>query len=141
MPSGDPALPPESPRWSLDELIPFGKYILLDKISSGAIAAVYRAKIRGEAGFERLVTIKRILPQMAGDPEFVETFVREAKICARLNHSSIVPIYELGKVGESLYMTLEWVAGKDLGAIARRLQKKEQVMPPLLAAWIASRLC
>jgi serine/threonine protein kinase len=147
MPSGEPALsPPPAPanpptRWSVDELIPFGKYILLNKISAGATAAVYRAKIRGEAGFERLVTIKRILPQMAGDPEFVETFVREAKVCARLTHSNICPIYELGKVGESLYMASEWVAGKDLRAILQRLQATGRVMPPLAAAWIASRLC
>jgi serine/threonine protein kinase len=143
MPSGEPALSAAIPptRWSVDELIPFGKYILLNKISSGATAAVYRAKIRGEAGFERLVTIKRILPQMAGDPEFVETFVREAKVCARLTHSNICPIYELGKVGESLYMASEWVAGKDLRAILQRLQATDRVMPPLAAAWIASRLC
>jgi serine/threonine protein kinase len=144
MPSGEPAVPnkpSQAQRWSVDELIPFGKYILLNKISSGATAAVYRAKIRGEAGFERLVTIKRVLPQMAGDPEFVETFIREAKISARLSHSNICPIYELGKVGESLYMALEWVPGKDLGAIARRLQYTGKIMRPLIAAWIGSRLC
>jgi serine/threonine protein kinase len=127
--------------WSADELIPFGKYILLSKISSGATAAVYRAKIRGEAGFERLVVVKRILPHMAGDPEFVNTFVREAKTAARLNHTNICPIYELGKVGESLYMAMEWIAGKDLGAITRRLHKRGEVMPPVLAAFVAAKLC
>ena len=141
MSSGDPIQPSEPTRWSVDELIPFGKYILLNKISSGATAAVYRAKVRGEAGFERLLTIKRILPQMAGDPEFVDTFVREAKVCARLNHGNICPIYELGKVGESLYMAMEWVSGKDLGAISRRLEYTGKVMPPLIAAWIAGRMC
>jgi serine/threonine protein kinase len=142
MPSGEPALSIPPTRWSVDELIPFGKYILLNKVSLGATAAVYRAKIRGEAGFERLVTIKRILPQMAGDPDFVETFVREAKVCARLTHSNICPIYELGKVGESLYMASEWVAGKDLRAILARIpQTSGKAMPPLAAAFIASRLC
>jgi len=141
MSSGDSAVPTEPNRWSIDELIPFGKYILLNKLNGGATAAVYRAKVRGEAGFERLLTIKRILPQMAGDPDFVETFVHEAKICARLNHGNICPIYELGKVGESLYMAMEWVAGKDMGAIARRLELTGKVMPPLTAAWIAGRLC
>lgn len=127
--------------WSADELIPFGKYILLSKISAGATAAVYRAKIRGEAGFERLVVVKRILPHMAGDPEFVSTFVQEAKTAARLNHTNICPIYELGKVGESLYMAMEWIAGKDLSAITRRLSKRGEVMPPVLAAFVASKLC
>ena len=127
--------------WSNDELIPFGKYILLNKLSAGATAAVYRAKLRAEPGFERIVTIKRILPQMAGDSEFVETFVEEAKLCARLTHGNICPIYELGKVGESLYMALQWVAGKDLGAIIRRIAASGQTLPPTAAAWIASRLC
>ena len=140
-PSRDEAQAPDQQTWTGDELIPFGKYILLNKISSGASAAVYRAKIRGEAGFERLVAVKRILPHMAGDPEFVKTFVREAKIAARLNHTNICPIYELGKVGESLYMAMEWIAGKDLSAVTRRIEKRGEVMPPVLAAWIAMKLC
>jgi serine/threonine protein kinase len=127
--------------WSADELIPFGKYILLDRINSGATAAVYRANVRGEAGFERLVAIKRILPHMAGDRDFVDTFVREAKTVARLAHAGICPIYELGKVGESLYMAVEYIQGKDLGLIMRRLARRNQAMPPLIAAWIAARLC
>jgi serine/threonine protein kinase len=141
MPSVDHAITARPHRFSADELIPFGKYMLLNKIQSGATAAVYRAKIRGEAGFERLVAIKRILPQMSGDPEFVRTFIEEAKTCARLNHENICPIYELGKVGESLYMAMEWLPGKDLGAITRRLSRQGEVMPPLIAAWIACRLC
>jgi len=141
MPSVDHAITARPHRFSADELIPFGKYMLLNKIQSGATAAVYRAKIRGEAGFERLVAIKRILPQMSGDPEFVRTFIEEAKTCARLNHENICPIYELGKVGESLYMAMEWLPGKDLGAITRRLSRQGEVMPPLIAAWIAGRLC
>ncbi|HKU38109.1 MAG TPA: protein kinase [Polyangiales bacterium] len=142
MPSVDHAsITSRPPRFSADELIPFGKYMLLNKIQSGATAAVYRAKIRGAAGFERLVAIKRILPQMSGDPEFVRTFIEEAKTCARLTHENICPIYELGKVGESLYMAMEWLPGKDLGAITRRLSRQGEVMPPLIAAWIASRLC
>ena len=128
-------------EWSADELIPFGKYVLLDRLSSGATAAVYRANVRGEAGFERLVAIKRILPHMAGDRDFVDTFVREAKTVARLTHAAICPIYELGKVGESLYMAIEYVQGRDLGSIMRRLGERGQTVPPVTAAWIAARLC
>jgi serine/threonine protein kinase len=135
--AGDPHIE----DWSADELIPFGKYMLLDRISGGGTSAVYRANVRGEAGFERLVAIKRILPHMAGDPEFVKTFVREAKTVARLTHANICPIYELGKVGESLYMAIEYVAGKDLGRIARRLARRGMVMQPHVAAYIAARLC
>ena len=129
------------PTWSADQLIPFGKYLLLDRIASGATAAVYRARIRGEAGFERVVAVKRILPHMAGDPEFVRTFVREAKTAALLTHTNICPIFELGKVGESLYIAMECVAGKDLGRITRRLAKQGETMPAIIAAWIAAKLC
>ncbi|MDH5675543.1 MAG: protein kinase [Myxococcales bacterium] len=128
-------------EWAADELIPFGKYVLLDRLSSGATAAVYRAHARGEAGFERVLAIKRILPHMAGDPEFVKTFVREAKTTARLTHANICSTYELGKVGESIYMAVEYVAGKDLGRIQRQLRRNDQSMSPVLAAWVAARLC
>ena len=124
-------------EWAADELIPFGKYVLLDRLSSGATAAVYRAHARGEAGFERVLAIKRILPHMAGDPEFVKTFVREAKTTARLTHANICSTYELGKVGESIYMAVEYVAGKDLGRIQRQLRRNDQSMSPVLAAWVA----
>ena len=117
-------IPIADAEWSADELIPFGKYVLLDRLNSGATAAVYRANVRGEAGFERLVAIKRILPHMAGDRDFVDTFVREAKTVARLAHAGICPIYELGKVGESLYMAVEYVQGRDLGQIMRRLARR-----------------
>src|SRR5690349_20195735 len=128
-------------EWSADELVPFGKYVLLDRLMSGATAAVYRANVRGEAGFERLVAIKRILPHMAGDRDFVDTFVREAKTVARLTHAAICPIYELGKVGESLYMAIEYIQGKDLGTVMRRLQENDRTVPPVIAAWVAARLC
>lgn len=139
MPEGSTDKPAST--WSADELVPFGKYLLLDRIASGATAALYRARLRGEAGFQRLVAIKRILPHMAGDPEFVRTFVREAKTAALLAHTNICPIYELGKVGDSLYMAMESIAGKDLGRITRRLAKKGETMPPVIAAWIAARVC
>lgn len=133
--------PGSETRWSADELIPFGKYILLHRMSSGATAAVYRAKIRGEAGFERIVAIKRILPHMAGDPEFVETFVREAKTSARLTHTNICPIYELGKVGESLYMAMECIPGRDLGKLRARIEPTDGTLPHVVSAWIATKLC
>jgi serine/threonine protein kinase len=131
----------EQSRWSANELIPFGKYLLLDRISIGATAAVYRGIAYGEAGFERLAAIKRILPHMAGDQEFISTFIQEAKTAARLSHTNICPIFELGKVGESMYMAMEYIIGKDLGRINQTLIRKGMYMPPEVAAWIASKMC
>jgi serine/threonine protein kinase len=131
----------EPDHWSPDELIPFGKYLLLDRISVGATAVLYRGRTLGEAGFERLVAVKRLLPHMVGDEEFVRTFVKEAKTAARLAHTNICPIFELGKVGESMYMTMEYIAGKDLGKISKKLREMGESVPPAVAAYISSKLC
>jgi serine/threonine-protein kinase len=131
----------EPSAWAPDKLIPFGKYLLLDRISVGATSVLYRGRTLGEAGFERLVTVKRLLPHMVGDEDFVKTFVKEAKTAARLTHPNICPIFELGKVGESMYMTMEYIAGKDLGKIARKLRSLGEPYPPEVAAYVTSKLC
>lgn len=146
------ALGPESSAEtnSADTLIPFGKYILLNRICSGSTSAVYRAiqagsteeaLSTGDASIQQLVALKRILPEMSGDPEFFEAFVREAKTASRLDHANICPVFELGRVGESLYMTTEHIAGKDLGRVALALRTAGQRMPAVLAAWVMTRLC
>jgi eukaryotic-like serine/threonine-protein kinase len=78
--------PPQQQR-----VIPFGKYLLLDRIAVGGMAEVYTAKSFGIEGFEKIIAIKRILPTMAEDDDFIEMFIDEAKIAGQLNHASIVP--------------------------------------------------
>ena len=75
----------------------FGKYLLLERINVGGMAEVFKAKAFGVEGFERLLAIKRILPNMAEDEEFITMFIDEAKISVQLNHANIVQIFELGK--------------------------------------------
>src|SRR5581483_4026414 len=81
--------------------IPFGKYLLLDRINIGGMAEVWRGKTFGAGGFERLVAIKRILPNIAEDEEFISMFIDEAKITVQLNHANIAQIYELSHIGTS----------------------------------------
>ena len=80
--------------------VKFGKYYLLERISVGGMAEVFKAKAFGEAGFERLVAVKRILPSIAEDQEFIAMFVDEAKLAVQLTHPNIAQIFELGKVGD-----------------------------------------
>ncbi len=114
----------------------FGKYTLLERIASGGMAEVFRAKTFGVAGFEKTVALKRILPHFAADEGFVEMFVREAKIAVRLSHANVVQVYELGRVAEDYYIALEYVDGSDLKALV-----KKGPLPVDLAAWIAQRIC
>jgi serine/threonine protein kinase len=76
---------------------PFGKYLLLERISVGGMAEVFKAKAFGVEGFEKIIAIKKILPSMAEDADFIQMFIDEAKICGQLNHANICQIFELGK--------------------------------------------
>ena len=75
---------------STTEIEQFGKYELIEKIATGGMAEVYRARSRGVAGFEKILVIKKILPHLARDREFRELFIDEARIAVQLIHVNIV---------------------------------------------------
>ena len=108
---------PVDTRAPVKKPIPFGKYYLLDRINAGGMAEVFRAKAFGVEGFERIVAVKRILPSIAADTDFITMFIDEAKIAVQLNHANIAQIFDLGKVGDAYFIALEYVHGKDLRAI------------------------
>ena len=66
------------------------------------------------------MVVKRILPHLAEDPEFVQMFLNEAKIAARFNHPNIAQIYDLGETGGQYYIAMEFIHGEDLGRVMRR---------------------
>jgi serine/threonine protein kinase len=98
----------------------FGKYTLIKKLATGGMAEVWLAKQIGIEGFNRHVVVKRILPHLAEDPEFVQMFLNEAKIAARFNHPNIAQIYDLGETGGQYYIAMEFIHGEDLGRVMRR---------------------
>jgi serine/threonine protein kinase len=104
---------------------PFGNYILLERLAVGGMAEIYKAKQSGARGFEKIVVIKKILQHLREDPEFVEMFEDEAKIASQLNQANIVQIYELGEVDEVLYITMEYVEGKNLRDVTRAIKNKD----------------
>ncbi|HWE29139.1 MAG TPA: protein kinase, partial [Polyangia bacterium] len=89
----------------------FGKYDLLALLATGGMAEIWLARVSGMAGFEKLVVIKRLLDKLAIDPEYVEMFLDEARINARLTHSNIVQVLELGQVEGKYFMAMEFVPG------------------------------
>ncbi|MFH0902607.1 MAG: serine/threonine-protein kinase, partial [Pseudomonadota bacterium] len=121
--------------------IPFGRYLLLERISVGGMAEVFRAKSFGAEGFEKIVAVKRILPSIAEDGDFIQMFIDEAKIAGQLTHANICQIIELGKVGESYFIAMEFVWGKDVLQIYNRLKRLGQRLNPVMAAAIAANVC
>jgi TonB family protein len=120
--------------------IRFGQYVLIDKIASGGMAEVWKARMRGVEGFQKTVAIKKILPHLSDNQEFIEMFIDEAKLAAQLNHSNIIHIYDLGKISNSYYIAMEYVDGHDLKAILKRAQERDQPMMVEVALFVASKL-
>lgn len=121
--------------------IPYGKYHLLERINVGGMAEVFLGKASGFEEFDRLVAIKRILPAMMGDSEFITMFLDEARISVQLNHANIVQVYELGKQDDSYYIAMEYVSGKDLRHLLEYYRSQGTAMPVLQAAFITSKIC
>src|SRR5262245_26141481 len=126
---------------ALKKPVPFGKYYLLERINVGGMAEVFKAKTFGVEGFERLLAVKRILPNIAEDEEFIAMFIDEAKIAVQLQHANIAQIFDLGKVEDSFFIALEHVNGKDLRSIFDRLRGKGEVMPIQQACHIMMQVC
>jgi serine/threonine protein kinase len=133
--------PPEPPSKvpAKEEL--YGPYRLLEKVAVGGMAEVFRAKRSGVEGFEKVVAVKRILPHLSQNKEFVDMFINEAKMVAGLTHPSIVQISDLGKIDKSYYIAMEYIHGRDLRSIQKRAKDKGLRLPLDLSVLIVSRVC
>jgi serine/threonine protein kinase len=120
--------------------VPFGKYLLLDRISVGGMAEVFKAKSYGVEGFEKIIAIKRILPTMGEDRDFIKMFIDEAKIAGQLAHANICQIFELGRIDGSHFIAMEYIWGKDLLQIQNRLRKIKQPMPVAMACFTIAKV-
>ena len=109
----------------------FGKYRLLRKLGSGGMAEAYLAEQEGHAGFVRTVVLKRVLPHLADRPEFTRMLVHEARIAARLQHDNIAQIYDLGHVGDTYFLTMEYVAGVELSVLCELADTRHRAPLPL----------
>jgi TonB family protein len=123
-----------------EEGVTFGQYILMDKIAVGGMAELFKAKQTGLEGFQRIVAIKRILPHLAANSDFVTMFIDEAKLAAQLNHPNIAHIYDLGKLEDAYFIAMEYVEGKDLRAILRALDEQGKLFPTRAAVFVAQQV-
>jgi serine/threonine protein kinase len=119
----------------------YGPYQLLEKVAVGGMAEVFRAKRSGVEGFEKVVAVKRILPHLSDNKEFVDMFINEAKMVAGLTHPNIVQIFDLGKIEKSYYIAMEYVHGRDLRSIQKRARDKGLRIPLDLSVLIVSKIC
>ncbi len=125
----------------MNEPTRYGKYLLLEKLATGGMAQLYRAKHLGVQGFEKIIAIKQILPHLTAEKELVDAFIDEAKLAALLNHQNVVQIYDFGKIEDSYFISMEYLFGKDLRAIAGKARDRGMALGLQNALYIASRIC
>lgn len=109
-----------------------GRYRILNRVASGGMAEIYRAEVGGN----RLLAIKKILPQHISNEKFIKMFFDEAKIMITLRHPNIVQIYDFGKVENDYFLALEWVEGKALSSLIHQQKKQRLSFPPGVATYI-----
>src|SRR5436190_23958252 len=100
----------ESQRSSVTRL---GSYEILRMLARGGMAEIYLARALGPEGFEKLVVLKKILPQLAENPKFVRLFLDDAKLVAGLDHSNIAHVYDMGLADANHFVAVAYVHGPD----------------------------
>ncbi len=124
---------PRPPAVEGEEQLPkrFGKYTLIRKIAIGGMAEIFLALQRSVAGFEKIIVVKRILPHLAKDAQFVTMLLDEARIAATLNHPNVAQIYDVGQHDGQFYIAMEHVHGEDLRSVVRSMKGKNVTSFPL----------
>ncbi|MBW1855151.1 MAG: serine/threonine protein kinase [Deltaproteobacteria bacterium] len=115
-----------------------GSYKLRDKIAVGGMAEVYTADYIREDGFRKRVAIKRILPHIANNVEFIKMFTQEARLAALLQHPNIVQIYDFGKLNNDYYIAMEYIHGRNL---AQMMSAQKSEMDIEKTVFIISGVC
>jgi serine/threonine protein kinase len=122
-----------------DTPVPFGRYYLLERLDTEARTEVYRARAGGDNG--EVVVVKRILSTVAASRAAMEQFASEVEAAAGLMHPAIARIIDRNWVGETYYVALEHVFGRDLRDIVKRLRERRERMPGHLATYLLMKMC
>ena len=119
----------------------FGPYTVYECLGAGGMATVHRASIPIGGGVVREVALKRLLPQLADDRQFIEDFIREAKLAAQLDHPNIVHIFELGSSAKTYFIAMELVRGQTLVKLLKKCTATKTQAPLGVVVSIVAELC
>ena len=114
----------------------FGRYLLVERLSRGGMGEIFLAR-HGLSGFEKAIVIKKVLPHLAADSEFITRFIDEAKVAIHLQHANVAQVFEVGRAGDEYFLALEYISGSDLRAMMALLASRGQAVPIELALFIA----
>src|SRR5215475_644842 len=103
-----------------------GKYQLIAEIARGGMGVVYLAMIQGPGGFNKLVVVKELKPELVEEPAFLTMFLDEARLAARLSHPNIVQTNEVGNDGDRYFMAMDYLDGRGIDQLRRRARASGQ---------------
>lgn len=106
-----------------------GKYKIIQRLAVGGMAELFLARVTGLEGFEKYVVVKRILPHHAEDSHFVDMFLDEAKLAARLDHQNIVQVHDIGQDDGAYFFVMEYLHGEDVQGLLKAASKRNQPIP------------
>ena len=116
---------------------PIERYVVLEFLSEGGMGAIYLGKKMGAGGFEKEVVLKQLLPEFTSQPEFIDLFLREARLSATLDHANIIHTIDLVTAGAEHFIVMEYLAGADLRTLAKRAKRRRKRLSPAAAIYIA----
>ncbi|MBN2723539.1 MAG: serine/threonine protein kinase [Deltaproteobacteria bacterium] len=114
----------------------YGKYELIERIARGGMAEVFKGRVKGAAGFEKVVAIKRLHPHLSEDNEMVAMLKDEARLVSNMVHPNICQVFDFDKVGDTYYLAMEYIHGKDISTIARYERQMQGKIPVNIALYI-----
>jgi serine/threonine-protein kinase len=118
-----------------------GRYELLAKLASGGMGEIHLARLAGRAGFEKLVVLKRLLPELAPAGEYVTMFFDEARLAARLSHPNVCEVYDLGEDQGQYYIVMQWLEGVPFASVMRRPDGVDERAHERLVTGILRQAC
>ncbi len=120
--------------------VPFGRFTLVAPIAQGGMGEIYLAKSTFAGGLEKLCVIKKVIPALAHDEEFIGRFLDEARLLVKLQHGSIAQVYDTGKEGDEYWIALEFVDGKDVRRLEQRARELKVRVPFDCIAYLGTKV-
>lgn len=117
------------------------RYSIIHKLDAGGMAEVWKGKATSMRGFEKLVAIKRVLPNLSKKETFIRMFLDEARLSLHLNHANVVQTFDIGSSDDAYFIVMEWVDGINLKGVLESLKLNGQKMPVEQAIFITTEIC
>src|SRR6185369_5901776 len=118
-----------------------GRYELIGHLATGGMAEIHLARLAGEAGFEKIVVVKRLLPELVSSQAFVAMFLDEGKLVARLDHPNICEVHELGRDGTEYFLAMPYLDGVAVAELIARPRDPDRIGELRAAAGVIVQAC